>query len=62
MIRQKNSLYQKYEAYHSGNIHTHIVINSLRIEDVPLMPYMDRACDTKAGMKHRCTQLAYRSD
>ena len=27
---------------HSGNIHVHIVINSLRIEEVPLLPYMDR--------------------
>ena len=45
---------------HSGNIHTHIVINSLRIEDVPLMPYMDKACDTKAGMKHRCTSACFR--
>ena len=40
---------------HSGNIHVHIVINSLRIEDVPLLPYMDRPADTKAGCKHRCT-------
>ncbi|WP_157579728.1 relaxase/mobilization nuclease domain-containing protein, partial [Roseburia intestinalis] len=24
---------------HSGNIHVHIVINSLRIEAVPLLPY-----------------------
>lgn len=40
---------------HSKNIHVHIVINSLRIEEVPLMPYMDRPSDTKAGMKHRCT-------
>ncbi len=45
---------------HSGNIHTHIVINSLRIEDVLLMPYMDRACETKAGMKHRCTAAFFR--
>ena len=45
---------------HSGNIHTHIVINSLRIEDVPLVPYMDRTCDTKAGMKHRCTASCFR--
>lgn len=44
----------------SGNIHTHIVINSLRIEDVPLMPYMDKSCDTKAGMKHRCTSACFR--
>ena len=27
---------------HSGNIHVHIVINSLRIEEVPFLPYMDR--------------------
>jgi len=45
---------------HSGNIHCHIVINSLRIEDVPFLPYMDRPCDTKAGMKHRCTAAALR--
>ena len=43
---------------HSGNIHCHIVINSLRIEDVPLLPYMDRPADTKAGCKHRCTEAA----
>ena len=40
---------------HSGNIHVHIVINSLRIEEVPFLPYMDRPADTKAGCKHRCT-------
>ena len=34
---------------HSGNIHVHIVINSLRIEEVPFLPYMDRPADTKAG-------------
>ena len=43
---------------HSGNIHVHIVINSLRMEDVPLLPYMDRPADTKAGCKHRCTDAA----
>ncbi len=42
----------------TGNIHVHIVINSLRIEDVPRLPYMDRPADTKAGMKHRCTDAA----
>lgn len=45
---------------HSGNIHVHIVINSIRIEDVPFLPYMDRPCDTKAGMKHRCTSATLR--
>ena len=43
---------------HSGNIHVHIVINSLRIEAVPLLPYMDRPADTKCGIKHRCTDAA----
>ena len=43
---------------HSGNIHVHIVINSLRIEEVPLLSYMDRPADTRAGCKHRCTDVA----
>ena len=43
---------------HSGNIHVHIVINSLRIEEVPLLPYMGRPADTRAGCKHRCTDAA----
>lgn len=42
----------------SGNIHVHIVINSLRIAEVPFLPYMDRPCDTRPGMKHRCTDAA----
>ena len=45
---------------HSGNIHVHIVINSLRIEEVPCLPDMDRPADTKAGCKHRCTDAALR--
>ena len=43
---------------HSGNIHVHIVINSLRIVEVPFLPYMDRPADTRAGCKHRCTDAA----
>ena len=42
----------------SGNIHVHIVINSLRIEEVPLLPYMERPADTREGCKHRCTDAA----
>ena len=42
----------------SGNVHVHIVINSLRIMEIPFMPYMDRPCDTQPGMKHRCTNAA----
>ena len=45
---------------HSGNIHVYIVINSLRVEEVPFLPYMDRPADTKAGCKHRCTDAALR--
>ena len=44
--------------HHSGNIHVHIVFNSLRISDVERLSYMDRPSDTKAGMKHRCTDAA----
>ena len=45
---------------HSGNIHVHIVINSLRIHEVERKAYMDRPCDTHAGAKHRCTASAMR--
>ncbi len=45
---------------HSGNIHVHIVINSLRITEVDRKSYMDRQCDTQAGAKHRCTAAALR--
>ena len=43
---------------HTENIHVHIVINSLRIADVPMLPHMDRPADRKAGMKHSCTDAA----
>ena len=43
---------------HTGNIHVHIVINSLRIKEVPFLPYMERPSDRKAGCKHRCTDAA----
>ena len=41
---------------HSGNIHTHIVINSLRAQDTEKLPYKMRRCDTKAGFKHNSTR------
>lgn len=41
---------------HSGNIHTHIVINSLRAQDTEKLPYKMRRCDTKAGYKHNSTR------
>ena len=36
----------------SGNIHIHIVINSLRKYDIPQEPYMEFDCESKAGYKH----------
>ena len=36
----------------SGNIHVHIVINSLRKYDVPQELYMEFDCESKAGYKH----------
>ena len=43
---------------HTENIHVHIVINSLRIAEVPMLPHMDRPADRRAGCKHRCTDAA----
>lgn len=44
----------------SGNIHVHIVINSLRIRDVERLPFMEKPCDWEAGKKHRCTSAMLR--
>ena len=41
---------------HSGNIHVHIVINSLRKNDVEHQDYMERNCDSRAGYKHHVTK------
>ena len=45
----------------SGNIHVHIVINSLRRYDVERQGFMERPCDSRAGYKHHVTKkyLAY---
>ena len=39
----------------SGNIHTHIVINSVRMTAVERQPYMDKPHEEAAGYKHRST-------
>ncbi len=39
----------------SGNIHVHIVINSLRKNDVEQQEFMERDCDSRAGNKHHLT-------
>lgn len=48
----------------SGNIHVHIVLNSLRIQDTEELPFQMRPCDTKAGYKHHCSKeyLSYLQD
>ena len=40
----------------SGNIHVHIVINSLRKLDIPQQSFMERPIDCKAGYKHHLTK------
>ena len=46
---------------HAGNVHTHIIINSLRKLDVEWCDFMERSCDNKAGYKHHLSKnyLAY---
>ena len=40
----------------SGNIHCHIIINSLRKLDVARQPFMEREIDSRAGYKHNLTR------
>lgn len=37
----------------SGNIHVHIVINSVRISEMEKQDYMTKKCDYAEGLKHR---------
>lgn len=45
----------------SGNIHVHIVINSLRKFDTEHQDFMERSCDSRSGYKHHLgdTYLAH---
>ncbi len=45
----------------SGNIHVHIVMNSLRKYDVERQGFMERRCDSLAGYKHHLTPAYLRS-
>jgi len=40
----------------SGNIHVHIIFNSVRKLDVEKKPYMEREIDCRAGYKHHLTK------
>ena len=45
---------------HSGNIHVHIVIGSVRTREVERKPYMQKPRDWREGMKHSSTAQTMR--
>ena len=45
---------------HSGNIHVHIVIGSIRMREVERKPYMQKPRDWRKGMKHSSTAQTMR--
>ena len=45
---------------HSGNIHVHIVIGSIRMREVERKPYMQKPRDWCEGMKHSSTAMTMR--
>lgn len=45
---------------HSGNIHVHIVIGSVRTQEVERKPYMQKPRDWREGMKHSSTAQTMR--
>ena len=45
---------------HSGNIHVHIVIGSIRTREVGRKPYMQKPRDWREGMKHSSTAQTMR--
>ena len=44
----------------SGNIHVHMVLNSVRMKDVERQPFMERDTDCQAGYKHHVTQKYFK--
>ena len=46
---------------HSGNIHVHMVLNSLRMLDVQEPRFAERNCDTKAGFKHHVSRYYFKN-
>jgi len=46
---------------HSGNIHVHMVLNSLRMLDVEEPRFAERTCDTKAGYKHHVSKNFFKN-
>lgn len=39
----------------SGNIHVHIILNSVRKDDIEPTDFTERPCDSRAGFKHHLT-------
>lgn len=46
---------------HSGNIHTHIVANSVRKYEALNREWHEKPCEYKRGCKHKCTNTMLRS-
>ena len=46
---------------HSGNIHAHIVANSVRKYEALNREWNEKACEYKQGCKHKCTNAMLRS-
>lgn len=46
---------------HSGNIHVHMILNSLRMLDVEEPRFAEGTCDTKAGYKHHVSRSFFKS-
>ena len=46
---------------HSGNIHVHMVLNSLRMLNVEEPRFAERTCDTKAGYKHHVSRNFFKN-
>ena len=44
----------------SGNIHVHMVLNSIRMKDVERQPFMERNTDCRAGYKHHVTKKYFK--
>lgn len=44
----------------SGNIHVHMVLNSIRMKDVERQSFMERNTDCRAGYKHHVTKKYFK--
>ena len=62
MLRCSGEPYWKYEGkICSGNIHAHIVANSVRKYQAVRQKWHEKACEYKQGCKHKCTNAMLRA-